>query len=201
MTCGRSTLTRVVLKWLPLAVAITLVSLVIYLAVQQGYRMSANDPQIQMAEDAATRLAADIPAQSIVGTGVVEIGGVRGSLAPYLVVFDDGGRPVASSMRLDGRTPTLPAGVFDYARRHGEDRITWQPRPGVRGAIVVVRHSGRRAGFVLAGRSLREVEVREHDLTLQVLAGLLVTLFATLIAVAFIETAGSLFAPRPPAGQ
>ena len=46
---------RVFLKWLPLGVAVTLVCALIYATVQQNYRQSANDPQIQMAEDAALR--------------------------------------------------------------------------------------------------------------------------------------------------
>ena len=49
------------------------------------------------------------------------------SLAPYLIVFDDAGRPIASSARLAGAPPVPPPGVFDYTRAAGEDRITWQP--------------------------------------------------------------------------
>ena len=41
--------------------------------------------------------------------------------------------------------------------RRGEDRLTWQPEPGVRSATVVVHYQGAQAGFVMAGRSLREV--------------------------------------------
>jgi hypothetical protein len=59
---------------------------------------------------------------------------------------------------LDGKTPLPPLGVLDSVRRSGEDRITWQPAPGVRQAIVVTRFQH---GFVLAGRSLRLVEQRE----------------------------------------
>ncbi len=38
--------------------------------------------------------------------------------------------------------------------------MTWQPERRVRIATVVVRYEGRESGFVLAGRSLREVEER-----------------------------------------
>lgn len=80
------------------------------------------------------------------------------SLGPFVIVYDDGGRVLASSARLDGMTPAPPAGVFDYVRAHGEERLTWQPRRGVRIAAVVTRSVN---GFVLAGRNLREVESRE----------------------------------------
>ena len=123
---------------------------------------STDSRQIQMAEDAAAALAAGREPQSLLPSGQVDI---AASLAPYLVIFDDAGEPIATSAMLDGQAPRLPRGVFDYVRRHGEDRITWQPRPGVRSAIVVTRINGERPGFVLAGRSLREVEKRERQLT------------------------------------
>ena len=46
-------LVRVLVSWLPLAVASTGMCLLVYATVQQNYRQSLNDPQIQMAEDAA----------------------------------------------------------------------------------------------------------------------------------------------------
>jgi hypothetical protein len=39
--------------WLPLAALTTALCGLVYLAVQQALRQAANDPQIQMAEDAA----------------------------------------------------------------------------------------------------------------------------------------------------
>jgi hypothetical protein len=47
---------------------------------------------------------------------------------------------------------------------HSEDRITWEPRAGVRIAAVIVSFKGRAAGYVLAGRLLTEVEKREGAL-------------------------------------
>lgn len=96
-------------------------------------------------------------------TGEVDI---ARSLAPYLMVFDPNGNVQASNAVLHGQVPNLPKGVFDYTRQHGEDRISYQPEPGVRSAVVVVAVNGGRDGFVLAGRSLREVEKRVDQLTL-----------------------------------
>lgn len=66
----------------------------------------------------------------------------------------------------------------------GENRLTWQPREGVRIAAVIVFYQD---GFVLAGRSLREVEIREAQVTQ--FAGLtwLLALVTTLIVIAFGE--------------
>jgi hypothetical protein len=126
-----------------------------YLISQQVLRMSANDPQIQLAEDGAQHLSAGEDAGRIVPERQVDM---STSLAPFVIVYDDAGRPIASSARLDGSTPRPPRGIFDFVRANREERVTWQPRPGVRVAAVVIRSPN---GFVVAGRNMREVEDRE----------------------------------------
>ncbi len=86
------------------------------------------------------------------------------SLASFVMVFDASGRVLASSAALNGAPPSLPDGVLTYVQAHGEDRFTWQPTPGVRSAAVATRFQGQRSGFVVAGRSLREVEDRKERL-------------------------------------
>lgn len=50
--------------WLPMAVVITVLAGLVYLNIQQAYRLGADDPQIQMAEDGASALAAaEAPSQ------------------------------------------------------------------------------------------------------------------------------------------
>jgi hypothetical protein len=51
--------------WLPLAAVTTLLCGLVYLAVQQSLRQGANDPQIQMAEDAAAALVAGSTPESV----------------------------------------------------------------------------------------------------------------------------------------
>ena len=153
------------IKFFLAAAVVTALCGLVYVAVQQNYRQTANDPQIQMAEDAAAALVAGGSASPTIPLGAVDI---SRSLAPYVVVYDDAGRPVAGSGLLNGRLPTMPSGVLEFARQRREDRITWQPQPGVRSAVVIVRYDGENSGFVLAGRSLREVERREDALFLMV---------------------------------
>ena len=153
---------RTLLYWLPLAFALTVVCALVHLAVQQAHRTSANDPQVQLAEDAAAALAGGAAPRAVTGPPAVQIGA---SLAPFVLVYDGTGRPLAGSGVLDGQIPTPPPGVFDEARReNGQDRFTWQPRRGVRIAAVVAPVGGGQSDFVLAGRSLREVEKREAAL-------------------------------------
>ncbi len=169
---------------IPLAVVITLLSGLVYIVQQQGLRMNANDPQIQMAEDVAAALARGQAVDAMVPASKVDI---AQSLAPYVVVFDDSGHAIASSGLLHDQFPALPSGVFDYVRQRGEDRITWQPEPGVRSATVVTRYGGAHPGFVMVGRSLRLVEERVDQLGLLVGLGWLGTLFAALVAVSSSE--------------
>jgi len=174
-----------------MAAIVTGLSGLLYAAVQQDLRQSANDPQIQMAEDTAAKLADGQQVQNVVPSEKVDI---ANSLAPYIIIFDATGKPIASSVQLDDQTPTIPSGVFDYVRQNGEDRITWQPQSGVRSAIVVTQFKGPNSGFVLAGRSLREVEIREDDIMHLILLGwiaiLLVTLLATAILFRLLRTPG-----------
>ena len=97
------------------------------------------------------------------------------------------GKVVASDALLNGSTPELPAGVLDDVRKNGEDRFTWQPEPGVRIAAVVAPLPGTSEGFVLAGRSLREVELREDNIEALTLIALAVILIGMLLVVAALQ--------------
>jgi hypothetical protein len=181
MRDGESRTSRVVRAltyWLIVATAVTCLSLMVYGAGQQILRQSANDPQIALAEDAAATLMQGAKPDSVVNSQQIDI---AHSLLPFLIVFDAGGKPVASSAVLDGGVPSVPAGVFDYTAKHDQDRITWQPVSDARIAAVIQHYGGAAPGFVLAGRSLREVERREDSLLAMVALGWLVTLALTLI--------------------
>jgi hypothetical protein len=173
---------RAFVRWLPLAVAVSMLSVVVYGVAQQTYRQGANDPQIQMAEDAARAVAAGASPGQVVGSATVD---PSVSLAPFLIVTDASGNAVASGARIGGSSPVPPKGVLDAAASSGENRVTWQPRRDVRIASVEVPVDGGRSGFVVAGRSLRVVEEREDALTPMVGAGWLGTLAVT-FAVVFL---------------
>lgn len=166
--------------WMPQVVLLTFVSGLVYAEVQQNYRQSANDPQIQMAEDASAKLA---NGQAVLNSSDEKID-IAKSLAPFLITFDHNGNLTSSHAILNENPPIVPAGVFDYVKNHGQERFTWEPESGVRIAAVMLHFNGKAQGFVLAGRSLREVESRVDRLTrtvgLAYLAGLFVTLILSL---------------------
>lgn len=175
------TKTNVFLRFfLPLAVVVSGICGTTYLTVQQDYRMSANDPQIQIAEDGAAMLNQGQQLNMVVPVTKVPM---DMSLAPFVMVFNDQGKLLASSVTLHGQAPQVPAGVFSMVKAQGEKRFTWQPEVGVRSAVVVAPFNH---GFVLVGRSLREVEKREDNLTIQMAGGWIATLVIGGITLALL---------------
>jgi hypothetical protein len=162
---------------IPLAAVSTVLCLLVYVTVQQALRTGANDPQIEMAEDAVRALERGDAVDKVVPGGSVEI---ERSLAPFLMIYDAAGHAIAGSGALNGKAAAPPVGVFEFVREHGEERVTWQPAPGVRLAAVVLGTTAKPAAFVLAARSLREVQKRE-TYTQNVAAGALVATFVVIL--------------------
>jgi hypothetical protein len=178
------------LSWVALVITVTFLSGLVYIIEQQNLRQSANDPQIQLAEDAASSLAAGKSPQAVLPGGAIDM---ATSLAPYLIIYDNSGTPLAASVELDGALPAVPAGVFSDAGSQGQKRFTWQPESGVRSAVVLTRYTGKTSGYVLAGRSLREVEKREDRLLWLVglawlgTCGLITLIFGIPFALRYID--------------
>jgi len=166
--------------FIPLAVAITGLSGLIYWAVQQDIRIGSYEPQIQLSEDTASTISAGTDPVKAIPAGSIEI---TKSVAPYLVVFDDNGKVLSTNAKLNGQNPTIPQGVLDFAKANGQDRVSWQPLPGVRSAIIVTHFSNSKiSGSVVSGRSLREPEKRIDLLGSQVGLAYVVTMVATFLA-------------------
>jgi hypothetical protein len=167
-------------RWLPTALVCIGAIAFTQLAVQQNYRQSANDPQIQMAEDTAAALNhGDRPA-SLVPTPKLDR---EHSLAPFIIIVDKQQHILATNADAGSDSALPPSGVFSNANTQGQQRFTWQTEQGVRYATVVTSTSN---GYVVAARSLREVEVREDNLSatagIALLGLLVVTVVATILA-------------------
>lgn len=168
-------------KWLPLGILTAGVCGLVYLAAQQSLRANANDPQIQMAEDAASALNNGAAPEALTPATKVDI---STSLAPFLVIFDESGNVLASSATLHGQNPSVPMGILDYVKQNGEDRVTWEPESGVRIAAVIAKSD---KGLALAGRSLRETEKRVSQVQALSITATLVICVAILIVIALVE--------------
>jgi hypothetical protein len=179
---------RHLLYWLCAGLVITALYATVVGAVQAVLRGGANDPQVQLAEDAAARLGQGASAATLAGTAV----DMAASLSPFVIVYDRQGQVLASSGQLNGRMPTLPSGVLQDTRIGSERKVTWQPQAGVRIASVVVATP---QGYVVSGRSLREVEGRIEGLERFVLVA-----WALTIGLLSLTFAASRFI-RPAAGM
>ena len=126
-------------------------------AVQQAERQRADEPQVQMAEDAALAMSHGEDPQHVVPRSATP---ADRSLAPFGILLDDSGQLRGASAPFTGTIPVPPRGVIEHARRQGESRITWRPTPSLRLAAVVVKVTGGPGGFVVVARSLRETEAR-----------------------------------------
>jgi hypothetical protein len=148
---------RSLVMWLPVAGATTVLAMTIYVGVQQAQRSDADDPQLQLARDAASAISA---------------------VAAGLAVYSGDGSVLSSSGTIDGLAPVIPDAVRTDAQG-GELSFTWEPRDGLRMATVAEPTAG---GTVVAARSMMAViESRENQTLLLAGFGWLVALAAAAV--------------------
>ncbi|MCX6783482.1 MAG: hypothetical protein NT141_00195 [candidate division WWE3 bacterium] len=170
-----------VISWVPLAFVATAAIVGAYCSVQQNFRQSANDPQVQLSQDIAGLIAQGADPASYDQAQKID---VAQSLTPFLIITDESGKVLASSITVSGKSPVVPSGVLSFAKSHADDRVTWQPLPKVRMAIVVKYYKGQSSsGFVIIGRSLKEIETRTDNLMKLMAGGLALTLIGSLTLV------------------
>lgn len=146
-------------KYMPWVCAALLVSVTfgtIYAAVQQDLRQAANDPQTQLAEDAASQLNLGASPASLMINRVDMVN----SLAPFIIVYDRSGHVIAGSGYVGATIPTIPLGVLRHSTLGQDHAITWQPAGNIRIASVTVKANNY---YVVGGRSLRLVEQHEDQ--------------------------------------
>ena len=165
--------------WLGVQLILIIIFGTMYGVAQQAQRLDGNNPQIQLAEDAASALNHGIKPDYLVA-GLVD---PRTSLAPFLVIYDTKGQPVVGSGYLNAHLPVAPIGILEAAKGHDYHAITWQPKADVRIAAVTVAANNY---YVLSGRSLREVEHNEsRSFELALLGGVIAT---TALAVTYLAS-------------
>ena len=167
--------------WLPLATLATLVAGMVYVVAHQVLRQTANDPQIQLAEDWAGQITGGTDANRLTLGAFID---PARSLAPFGIVYDQDGNIIASSVSAPS-TMKQPDGVYDTvdAAPNKTARYTWQPASGERYAAILQRATfEEKSYYVLAGRNLRAVEERINRVAWIVAASWGVTLVAVAVA-------------------
>ena len=161
--------------WLPLATLATLIMGTVFFTAHHVLRQTANDPQIQLAEDWADQINGGTDANRLNLGPFID---PARSLAPFGIVYDQSGNILASSVSAPS-TMKQPDGVFDTvdASAQKEARYTWRPANGERYATVLKRVSFQdKTYYVLAGRNLREVDSRIDRMEWILLTGWVLTL-------------------------
>lgn len=183
MTHHKHVLQQTFTTWLPLAIVTLVLCALAYVGLQQNYRLSANDPQIQIAQDIAAAInRGDAQASAIVPPEPSS--DMSSSLATFVVIYSATGTPVGASAGIDGKAPTISQEVLATALKNGENRVTWEPKTGVRIAAVITSYtSPTESGFILVGRSLKEVEIRERLLMVMSAVATAVALVFSFLAV------------------
>jgi hypothetical protein len=182
---------KVLLKWFPLAIVITMLCGIAYVIMQQNYRMNANDPQIQIAHDVILNIEAGSDPKSIDDLTKIEM---AKSLSPFVIVYDKDKKVIANESTLNGESFLPPANTLDnvgkkynyfiFTQPINENRFTWQPQKDVRIAAVLVKYDN---GYVLAGRNMKEIETRIINLGIMTLIGWVTALVVSFLMVVFTQ--------------
>lgn len=131
---------------------------------QQALRLSANETITQLSEDTSGALEAGTAATLLASPTPVRI---DKSLAPYVIITNTDGAVVASSGQLNGTSPVPSLDTLQSSTSNGIAYVSWLPNGATRQAIVIKPYHGPSgSGFVVAGRSLREIE-KSNDVFLQ----------------------------------
>jgi hypothetical protein len=125
----------------------------------------------------------------------------------FTELFDANGKALQSTGFLDGKLPQPPAGVFEFTRVNMENILTWQPRPGVRmamvfekinapGAALIPKGELEGGGFVAVGRSLGETEMRESNLVNMIIMAWIACLSVLLVHSCIQAIAGKNYSKK-----
>jgi hypothetical protein len=147
--------------WIAGALLITLAAGTVWLSYGLSLRNGGDRQPLQLVARAAGQLTAGSPPGSVLPPVI----NMASNPAPFVIVYDHQRHVLASSGRLNGRTPGLPAGVLAWVASHGQDRITWRPQPALREAAIIEPYGGPHPGFVLAAQSLQTISAQQRSLT------------------------------------
>jgi hypothetical protein len=165
--------------WAAGAALITIAAFLAWLSYGLSLRNGGDRQPLRLAAEAAGQLTSGSPPARVLPPAV----DMASSPAPFVIVYDAQHHILASSGHLGSRTPRLPAGVLTWVAAHGQDRITWQPEPGLREAAVIKPYRGPHPGFVLAAQSLQRISAQQRTLTWSI-----AVIWLAAVAISFLIT-------------
>lgn len=169
-------------RWIPVAFVAIVLSGLSYAGTQQVLRQDANDPQVQLAEDVTAAMNAGATSTDIVPQTSVDM---EKSLAPFVLIYDKDNKISGTDAVIGTEKPNVPNSVLDAARSNGSNRVTWEPKAGVRSAIVAMKDKNN--NVVVVGRSIREVELRAQQQMIMAVGALGVALVGSFLLMMMLD--------------
>jgi len=144
--------------WLAIVGSSTLILAAAYAMAQQTTRQAADDLPLATAQTIKHELDDKAAPTDVVPNVKTDL---NSDSTVFAIVTDNSQHILASSARLDGKTPLPPIGVFQFTAAHGNDHFTWQPATNVRLATQVLSYgTSSNGGFIITGQSLKQAEKR-----------------------------------------
>ena len=170
------------------AIILTIIFGTIYFVGQQSLRMSANDPQIMIAQDTAMVLNQGGTPDSVFGN-LKNFVDAKNTLDPFVIVYNLQGKVLSANGYIDNKVPAIPDGVLKAADNKSYSFVTWEPQSGVRLAAVSVRAKNY---YVVSARSLKIVETREQGRLLNTVIGWAAAMIVLIAASIYVLRANSI---------
>jgi hypothetical protein len=182
----RSSSFVILMAWIGCCVLATIGAAAVYGVAQQVGRRAADDvPRALVAQQVAA-LSSQEPTTGLPAFGPAT--SLSSQSAPFVIVYDSAHRIMATTALLDDGTPHLPDGTLDDAVSRGRTNVTWQPRAGVREAVIAQPWTGPSgSGVVVAGVGLGATEDRARSILVDVTAGWVLALGALTAALVILR--------------
>jgi hypothetical protein len=165
------------LSWVSIAFSITALCMLIFAAVQQLNRLTLYEQSAEVTQ----RILYGIKSGQDVPKNLLPVVDLQYERGVFIVLYDAATNKAMETIMVDGKTVNVPVGVLNYAKAHGNHRVTWQPTKNVREAIIVTYVSGSRPVYVVVGKSVLEAESRIETIGKLILIGWFLTLVGSFV--------------------
>ena len=156
---------RLIAIWCALMLAGVFSAGCAYVVGQQVVRQDANGPAAAIATEAVIAMGTEGQSAQEVVAGKTD---VSSSLLPFVMIYDDNKNLIATSAGYGSEQYQFPVSALSTVSDSHDNRVTWQPQPGLRFATVAIKY---RDGYVVGAVSLREPERTIGNITTALLVG------------------------------
>lgn len=174
---------RVIAIFLTLVLMSTIAFAAIFFSSRNSLRQQANDPQVEVTEQVAGIMRQGAPLDAIV-SGAEQID-LATSDTLFVALYDKDKNLAGATATVNGQPLSIPAESFDQASVNGGYRFDWVVTDGREIAGVMKQVDD--LGYVVAGRSLAEYELRVAPLFRPLLIGWIASILLSLFLASLLR--------------